>query len=95
MNTPFRVNALWVYYAHGPGSEDGQPAATALVDLIPADDSPVLVRDRALVEEIISVAGLYTRDSDVQHDDRLWFRGYPANVIRRGRVWLKANQAAA
>jgi len=41
-----------------------------------------------LVEEIISVADLYTSNSGVQEDDRLWFRAYPTNVIRRGQCWL-------
>lgn len=88
---PFRVNEQWLDYAHGPGAEDGQPLATRLTDL-PVKAGVVQVSDPELVEEIVSVAGLYTGDSSVQDDDRLWFRMYPAKVIKRGKAWLKASK---
>jgi hypothetical protein len=90
---PFRVSADWIDYAHGPGAEDGQPTASELVALSDAagSDSVLIPASRAdLVEEIISVAQLYDGGSSVQEDDRLWFRAYPGNVIRRGKAWLKA-----
>jgi hypothetical protein len=84
---PLRVSAQWIDYAHGPGAEDGQELATRLVDLA-ADADPVLIRDAALIREVISVAELYTSHSTVQDDDRVWFRAYPGNVIKRGKLWL-------
>jgi hypothetical protein len=85
----FRVSAYWLNYAHGPGADDGQPLATALIALADAGGDSISVTDLVLVEEIVSVAGLYTSHSAVQEDDRLWFRGYPSNVIRRGKAWLR------
>jgi hypothetical protein len=41
-----------------------------------------------LIREVISVAELYTSHSTVQDDDRVWFRAYPGNVIKRGKLWL-------
>jgi hypothetical protein len=90
---PLRVSAEWIEYAHGPGSEDGQPLATQLCDLL-SPASAVMVDDPDLVAEIVSVAELYTSDTHVQEDDRLWFRGYPKNIIRRGRAWLAKYSAA-
>ena len=92
---PFRVNAQWVYYAHGPGAEDGQPLATRLCDLLdlPGDGDVILLCSPELVAEIIDVAGLYTYGSNVQDDERLWFRSYPKNVIKRGTAWLRARNS--
>jgi hypothetical protein len=88
---PFRVHAEWIYYAHFPGSEDEQPLACRLIELHDAAPAgaPVLISDPELVREVIDVAELYTCETDVQYDDRLWWRGYPANVIRRAKKWLR------
>jgi hypothetical protein len=86
---PFRVNSQWIEYAHGPGAEDGQPLATELVSL-PVIDGAVLIpgHRRDLVAEVLDVAELYAFDTDVQNDDRLWWRAYPGRLINRSRQWL-------
>lgn len=94
MRKPFRVNSQWIDYAHGPGAEDGQPLAVRLTQDLHGDSSHMLVADRDLVEEIVDVAKLYTSHSNVQDDDRLWFRGYPKSVIKRGEAWLRAEVSA-
>jgi len=95
---PFAVANQWIDYAHGPGAEDGQPMATELVDMVTSNDGSTLIpANRAdLVAELVSVAELYDGGTSVQDDDRLWFRGYPKKIIRRGRAWLAhANASAA
>ena len=95
MKRPFQVNAQWLLYAHGPGAEDGQPLATRLCDLLdlPNSGKVILLSSPELVVEIIDVAELYTNGSNVQDDERLWFRSYPKNVIKRGKAWLRAEAA--
>jgi hypothetical protein len=96
MSAGFKVSNDWLYYAHGPGADGGQGLACELIDLISGNGgSTVIPADRAdLVAEVVDVAGLYTGDSNVQDDDRLWFRAYPGNVIKRGKRWLAAVKAA-
>jgi hypothetical protein len=87
---PFRVNAQWIEYAHGPGADDGQPTATELVDLPEQSGAVLIAAHRAdLVREVLSVAELYASDSSVQDDDRLWFRLYPNKLTKRARLWLR------
>jgi hypothetical protein len=93
---PFKVNQEWMYFAHFPGSEDAQPLACRLMELHDATPSgaSVLIADPELVREVIDVAGLYTYGSCVQDDDRLWWRAYPANLIRRAKAWLRDAEKA-
>ena len=87
---PFRVSSDWIWYAHGPGADSGQPSATALCDLASERDY-ALVADRSLVQEIVSVAGLYVGTYGGDADDRATARK-AAGVIKRANVWLAENE---
>jgi len=100
MTKPFLVNVEWLDYAHGSAAEEGQPLAVDLMALaegatVRAGSVPIPVDRFDLVREIVSVAELYTSDSAVQDDDRMWFRMYPAKLIARARVWLALHQPTA
>lgn len=88
---PFAVSAHWIDYAHGPGAESEHPLAIALCNLIKSYDKPVKLTLREHVAEVLSVAELYTHDTAVQEDERLWFRLYPNKLIKRARGWLAHN----
>jgi hypothetical protein len=90
----FLVAHDWIDYAHGPGADDGQPTASELVALPVHARGVRIPADRVdLVREVLSVAELYTSDSAVQDDDRLWFRAYPGKLVARARAWLAADAA--
>lgn len=91
---PLRVSQEWIEYAHGPGAEDGQPLAIRLCEL-PVRDGAVFVLDKELVAEILDVAELYTSDTSLQNDDRLWFRAYPKQIVKRAKAWLHVEAGPA
>jgi hypothetical protein len=84
---PFRVSCNYVYWAHQPGADDGQPLAVEIMTLHdsvqPGRDFVLVPEGRPdLVHEIMDVAGLYVggRDTDLR----------AARVLNRARVWLRA-----
>lgn len=69
---PFRVSANWIYYAHQPGAESGQPSAVELCDLITERDYVLVPGERLdLIREIIDVAGLYSSSYGGDREDKL------------------------
>lgn len=86
---PFRVSANWIYYAHQPGAEDGQPTAVELCDLITERDYVLIPADRIdLVKEIIDVAGLYSTSYGGDREDRLRAAN-ASRLIKRALQWIK------
>jgi len=85
---PFTVSSEWINYAHGPGAESGHPIATELCEMTDFRNQIKLTKPEH-VREVLSVAELYSSDSSVQDDERLWFRLYPNKLIKRARAWLR------
>tara|TARA_R110000868_G_scaffold252395_1_gene509036 strand:+ start:116 stop:379 length:264 start_codon:yes stop_codon:yes gene_type:complete len=57
---PFRISENWIYYAHQPASDAGQPLAVELMGLPVVRGQTIVPGDRRdLIEEIASVAELY------------------------------------
>ena len=54
-----KVSRRWIEWAHGPGTEDGQPLATSLCDLASAPGvGSISVTNLTLISELVDVAGL-------------------------------------
>lgn len=86
---PFRVSANWIYYAHQPGAEDGQPTAVELCDLINERDYVLIPADRLdLVREIIDVAGLYSSAYGGDREDKLRAAG-ASRLIKRACKYIE------
>lgn len=86
-----KVSTKWIAWAHGPGSEDGQPLAIKLCELADAAGHRALeLVDAELIQEVVSVAELYRRPAwgDALYDRGLWWRSQPSKVISEGRAAL-------
>ena len=82
---PFRVSSDWIDYAHSPGADDGQPTAVEICDMLTQRDYILVPAHRIdLVQEIISVAELYTGG---RGEDGI--RSATATrLIRRAHKWI-------
>jgi len=91
---PFRVSCQWILYAHQPGAEGGQSAATELCDLITERNYVLVPANRPdLVREVISVAELYSTCYRGDREDRL-LAANASRIIRRATKWLAEAEAA-
>lgn len=91
---PFTVASDWIEYAHGPGAESRQPAAIELCDLMGNTRTTIPVDRPDLVEELISVAGLYATDQKGADEEGRAVSRRARQLVKRGREWLSAHKAA-
>lgn len=85
---PFEVSADWIYYAHNPGAESGQPIAAELCELSGKRTVRVPVERPDLIREIVSVAELYAIDQRGGDEEDRRYARRAAQVVKRGRAWL-------
>lgn len=92
---PLTISAHWIYYAHNPGADSGQPLAIELTELPIRSGRTIIPADREdMVREIISVAELYAGGRCVDQYDRMRSMR-AARVIKRCREWLGAKSPGA
>lgn len=91
MSKPFRISTQWLWYAHGPGCDSGQPLASGICRYATdAGDktTATIPPDRArLVQEIVSVAELYTNSRGDDAEDKARARRATV-IIKRAKAWL-------
>ena len=86
-----RVSRRWIEWAHGLGTEDGQPLAMSLCDLAGAPGAgSIEVADPVLIAELVDVAGPYVNPcrGDAMHEMGPWWMAQPRRVISDGRAKL-------
>lgn len=89
----FTVSGDWIEYAHGPAAEEGQPLAVEIMNLPGKRTVKIPADRRDMVEEIVSVAGLYSGSYGGDAEDRARARRAAA-IIKKGREWLTVRETA-